>query len=120
MLLIATQRGLTRLKFTEKMSGTSVNLTVDPLFESGFVSLDEVMRADLSQDTMDFILDNLRFYRGERTADNAGECIWWTTIDHDTRCKLAVLERAEYAEIKREFESYFGVNWMKHYIRFNH
>lgn len=119
-MLVATQRGLTRLKFTEKMSGTSVNLTVDPLFESGFVSLDEVMRADLSQETMDFILDNLRFYRGERTADNAGECIWWTTIDRDTRCKLAVLEKSEYASIKSEFVAYFGEDWMHHYIRFNH
>ena len=120
MLLIATQRGLTRLKFTEKMSGTSVNIDVTPLFESGLVSLDEVMKSDLSQETMDFILDNLRFYRGERTADNAEECIWWTTIDHDTRCKLAVLERAEYAEIKDEFVAYFGEDWMHHYIRFNH
>lgn len=119
-MLVATQRGLTRLKFTEKMSGTSVNLTVDPLFESGFVSLDEVMRADLSQDTMDFVLDNLRFYRGERTADNEGECIWWTTIDRDTRCKLAVLEKSEYASIKSEFVAYFGEDWMHHYIRFNH
>lgn len=119
-MLIATQRGLTRLKFEERMSGTFVNLTVTPLFNSGFVSLDEVMKSDLSQDAMDFILDNLRFYRGERTADNAGECIWWTTIDHDTRCKLAVLERAEYAKIKDEFVAYFGEDWMHHYIRFNH
>lgn len=108
------------MKFTEKMSGTSVNIHVEPLFGYCLVSLEEVMKSDLSQETMDFILDNLRFYRGERTADNTGECIWWTTIDHDTRCKLAVLERAEYAEIKDEFVAYFGENWMKHYIRFSH
>ena len=119
-MLIATKNGVAKLRFKEMMSGTSVNLTIDPLFESGFVSLDEVMKSDLSQETMDFILDNFRFYRGERTTDNADECIWWTTIDTDTRCKLAVLEWEEYAEIKDEFVAYFGENWMKHYIRFNH
>ena len=108
------------IKFTEKMSGTSVNIHVEPLFGYCLVSLEEVMNAELSQNVMNFILDNLRFYRGERTAENSGECIWWAIIDHDTNCKLAVAEKEEYADYKREFMEYFGENWMKHYIRFSH
>lgn len=108
------------MQFEKKISGTSVRCDIEPLFESGFISLEDVMEKDLSQETMDFILDNWRFYRGERMEDNKGECIWWALIDHDTRCKLAVMENPKYSEYKREFNEYFGENWMKHYIRFNH
>ena len=108
------------MKFEKKMSGTSVKCDIKPLFNCGIISLKDVMEKDLSQEGMNFILDTIRFYRGERTDENGSECIWWATIDYDTRCKLAVLEKTEYEKYKREFIEYFGGNWIKHYIRFNH
>ena len=65
------------MKFEEKISGTKVtDFNIKPLFSSQFVSLQYVMDKDLSQRTMDWILDNLRFHRGERTEENKGEYIW--------------------------------------------
>ena len=123
-LIVTADGKLTRKKtltFERKMSGTRVDgCKAEPLFKSGFVTLDDVMKLDLSQETMNYILDNFRFYRGERTEENAGECIWWTSVDRDTNIMLAILEKPEYAEYKCELIGYFGENWMKHYIRFNH
>ena len=107
------------MKFEEKISGTKVtDFEIDSLFSSQFISLEEVMEKDLSQRTMNWILDHLRFYRGERTEENKDECIWWTTIDFDTDLKLSVMEN--YPEYEKEFTDYFGENWMNYYIRFNH
>lgn len=107
------------MKFEPKISGTKVtDFDIKPLFSSQFVSLQDVMDKDLSQRTMNWILDNARFYRGERTEENKGKCIWWTTLDFDTGLKLAVLEH--YPNYEKEFIEYFGENWMNHYIRFNH
>lgn len=107
------------MKFEEKMSGTKVtDFEIKSLFSSQFISLQEVMEKDLSQRTMNWILDHLRFYRGERTEENKGRCIWWTTIDFDTDLKLSVMEN--YPEYEKEFINYFGENWMNYYIRFNH
>ena len=107
------------MKFEEKMSGTKVtDFEIKPLFSSQFISLQEVMEKDLSQRTMNWILDHLRFYRGERTEENKGQCIWWTTIDFDTDLKLSVMEN--YPEYEKEFIDYFGASWMDYYIRFNH
>ena len=106
------------MKFEEKMSGTKVtDFEIKSLFSSQFISLQEVMEKDLSQRTMNWILDHLRFYRGERTEENKGRCIWWTTIDFDTDLKLSVMEN--YPEYEKEFINYFGENWMNYYIRFN-
>lgn len=107
------------MKFEPKISGTKVtDFEIKPLFNSQFVSLQEVIGKDLSQRTMDWILDNLRFHRGQRTEENKGECIWWAVMDYDTEYKLAVLEN--YPEYEEEFRQYFGEEWMKYYIRFNH
>ena len=107
------------MKFEPKISGTKVTeFNIKFLFDSEFISLQEVMKKDLSQRTMDWILDNLRFHRGERTEENKGKCIWWTIIDFDTNLKLAVLEN--YPNYEEEFINYFGENWINHYIRFNH
>jgi len=107
------------MKFEEKISGTKVtDFDIRPLFSSQFISLQDVMDKDLSQRTMDWILDNMRFHRGERNEKNKGECIWWGILDFDTDLKLAVLEN--YPEYEKEFIEYFGEHWMKHYIRFNH
>lgn len=107
------------MKFEEKISGTKVtDFEIDSLFSSQFISLQEVIEKDLSQRVMNWILDNLRFYRGERTEGNKGQCIWWTTIDFDTDLKLSVMEN--YPEYEKELTNYFGENWMNYYIRFNH
>lgn len=107
------------MKFEPKISGTKVtDFDIKPLFSSQFISLQDAIDKDLSQDTMNWILDNLRFHRGERTEENKGKCIWWAIIDFDTDYKLAVLEN--YPHYKEEFRKYFGEGWMNHYIRFNH
>ncbi len=107
------------MKFEEKISGTKVtDFEIDPLFNFNFISLQDVVEKDLSQRAMNWILDHLRFYRGERTEENKNECIWWTTIDFDTDLKLSVMEN--YPKYEQEFIDYFGDNWMNHYIRFNH
>lgn len=107
------------MKFEQKISGTKVtDFEIKPLFSLQFISLQEVMEKDLSQRTMNWILDHLRFYRGERTEENKDECIWWTAIDFDTDLKLSVMEN--YPNYEKEFVEYFGENWMNHYIRFNH
>ena len=107
------------MKFEEKISGTKVtDFEIKPLFSSQFISLQDVMEKDLSQRTMDWILDNIRFHRGERTPENTDKCIWWAILDFDTDLKLAVLEN--YPDYEKEFINYFGNEWMRHYIRFNH
>ena len=107
------------MKFEEKISGTKVtDFEIRPLFSSQFISLQDVIEKDLSQRTMDWILDNIRFHRGERTPENTGKCIWWAILDFDTDLKLAVLEN--YPDYEKEFINYFGDEWMRHYIRFNH
>jgi hypothetical protein len=66
---------------------------------------------DFKQETMDWILDTLRF----------SKCVngdWLTIIDLDSVYKLSILEN--YPEYEKELKDYFGDNWMKHYIRFGH
>ncbi|MDV3428228.1 MAG: hypothetical protein LIR50_14620 [Bacillota bacterium] len=107
------------MKFEEKISGTKVtDFKITPIFKSQFVSLADVMALDLKQETMDLILDTLRFSRGERTEDNKDACIWWCVMDWDFIMKLSCLEH--YPKYVEEFKNYFGENWVKHYIRFNH
>ena len=102
------------MKFEPKISGTTVTeFEIEPLFEHSCFSLQECIDKNLSQETMDWILDTLRF---SRTDDN----IWYAFVDHDTNYKLAVLNNKDYAEYRKEFEAHFGKNWMKYYIRFNH
>ena len=107
------------MKFEPKMSGTKVtDFEITPFFANCIISLADVLARDLKQETMDFILDNFRFYRGDRTEENKGECIWYAIIDYDTDLKIAVMEN--YPEYEKEFIDYFGEKWMNHYIRFGH
>ena len=39
-------------------------------------------------------------------------------LDYDTILKLSILEH--YPEYEKEMINYFGNEWLKHYIRFNH
>lgn len=99
------------LVFTEKISGTRVEgYEIKPIFERQIVFLSEVLKVVQRQETMDYILDTLRF----RKVDND----WYTTMDWDTILKLSVLEN--YPGYEKEFTEYFGGNWLNHYIRFSH
>ena len=103
------------MKFEPKMSGTRVTeFEITPIFHSQFVWLSEVMEVVKKQETMDFLLDNFRFYKGAEEKEKD----WCAILDHDTINKVSVLEN--YPEYAKEFEEYFGGNWMKHYIRFGH
>lgn len=106
------------MKFEPKMSGTTVtDFDIKPIFNSQFISLEECIKADLKQEVMDFILDTLRFYRGEK---EEGETVtpWFCIMDYDTIYKLSVLQN--YPQYEQELKEYFGDNWLKHYIRFRH
>lgn len=101
------------MKFEEKISGTRVTeFEITPIFDSEIVTLNDVIERVHRQETMNFILDELRFYKSNI------DKVWYTTIDWDTILKLSVLEN--YPEYEKEFVEYFGTNWLHHYIRFNH
>lgn len=100
------------MKFEPKISGTKVTdfeIKNIPLCE--IFSLKDVYEKIHRQETMDFILDTLRFSKTE-----SGEWLAW--IDFDFMYKIAILEN--YPEYEKELTDYFGENWLKHYIRFNH
>lgn len=100
------------MKFTSKISGVRVDdFNITPLFESQFITLNDCISKVTRQETMNWILDTLRFTKG-----NNGN--WYATIDFDTNFKLAVMEN--YPEYERELVDYFGENWMNVYIRFGH
>ncbi len=100
------------MTFTEKISGTRVDdYEITPIFSGQFVSLTDVIAVVKKQETMNWILDNLRFTKGRD--EN-----WYTSIDWDTILKLSILEN--YPEYEKELIQYFGLNWLKHYIRFSH
>ena len=99
------------MKFEPKMSGTKVtDFDIKPLFKDCIFSLEDVQNNVFRQETMDWILDYLRFTKG-----TGG---WYAAIDWDTNLKLAILEH--YPNYEEEMINYFGKNWLKQYIRFNH
>lgn len=105
------------MNFEPKISGTKVtNFKIEPIFDSQFICLEDLLQMDLKQETMDWLLDTLRFSRGKRTKKD--DKIWWATIDWDSTYKLSCLEK--YPEYVEEFKEYFGDSWLDHYIRFNH
>lgn len=103
------------MKFEEKISGTKVSeFEIVSIFDSQFVWLSEVMKKIQNQKAMDFILDTFRFSKGREEKSHD----WCAILDWDSIKKISVLEN--YPEYEKEFIEYFGENWFKHYIRFNH
>ena len=101
------------MKFESKISGTKVtdyNIK-KKLFSSELISLDECIKKIKRQETMDFLLDTFRFTLGE-----GGK--WYAIINYDTILKASILEY--YPEYEKEMKEYFGDDWLKFYIRFNH
>ena len=103
------------MKFESKISGTKVtDFEITPLFNGQIVCLSEAMKVITRQEAMNFLLDNFRFYKGyeEKEGD------WLAILDHDTILKVTILNN--YPEYEAELVEYFGEEWAKHYIRFNH
>ena len=100
------------MKFEPKISGVRVTeFNIEPLFCSQLITLEDCIKTVKRQETMDWLLDTLRFTNGM-------DGKWHATISYDTDYKLAILEN--YPEYEKEMIGYFGRGWMKHYIRFNH
>lgn len=103
------------MKFEPKISGTKVtDFEITPIFGSQFIWLSEAMEVMQRQEAMDYLLDTYRFTKGE--AEKSHD--WVAIIDWDTNMKLSIMEH--YPEYEKELKEYFGENWLKHYIRFNH
>ena len=103
------------MKFEPKISGTRVyDFDINPVFAKQMISLKDCMTIIQRQETMDFILDNFRFTKANE--NYPGE--WLAVLDWDTIMKISVMEN--YPDYEKEMINYFGENWMKQYIRFNH
>ena len=106
------------IKFTSKISGTRVTgseideVRDNLVFDSQFITLNSIQEKIHRQESMNWILDTLRF---TKSADGKN---WWATISWDSIAGLTVMEK--YPEIEKQFIEYFGDSWMKRYIRFNH
>ena len=103
------------MKIETKISGWSIReFDIKPIFDKQFVWLSDAMKIIKRQETMNFLLDEFRFSKGceEKEGD------WLAILDWDTIMKLSVMEN--YPEYEKEFTDYFGENWAKHYLRFNH
>lgn len=106
------KKGDKKMKFEPKISGTKVtDFRIHPIFCTQIITLNDCQKLLYRQESMDFILDTFRF-----SLCKDGE--WRAVIDFDTDYKIAILEN--YPEYEQEMIDYFGENWLKHYIRFNH
>lgn len=105
------------MKFEPKISGTRVeDFNIKCELDGQFHFLDDLLKTIKRQETMDFILDEFRFSRCEGNPKYEGR--WYAIFDGDTLYKIAIME--SYPEYEKEMINYFGENWLKHYIRFNH
>lgn len=103
------------MKFEAKMSGTKVtDFNFTPIFDSEFIWLSDAMEKIQNQAAMDFLLDTFRFHKGREEKSHD----WCAIVDWDSIMKISALETSP--DSVKEFEEYFGENWLKHYIRFNH
>ena len=106
------------ITFDPKISGVRVTgseideVMHNIIFPSQFISLKDCICKIRRQESMNWLLDTLRFSKGERAGD------WCAIIDWDSIAKLTILEK--YPEVEKQFIEYFGENWMEYYIRFNH
>jgi hypothetical protein len=105
------------MKFEPKISGTRVSdFNIKCSLSEQFNFLDDLLTTIKSQKAMDYILDEFRFTRCEGNPKYEGR--WYAIFDYDSLYKIAILEN--YPNYEKEMIEYFGENWLKHYIRFNH
>lgn len=103
------------MKFEEKISGTKItDFNITPIFDSQTILLSDCQKIVHKQETMNWILDTLRFSKCNENYPNE----WYAIIDWDSVLKLSILEN--YPDYEKEMIDYFGKGWLKHYIRFNH
>lgn len=103
------------MKFEPKISGTTVtDFNVKPIFDSQVVWLSELIEKIQTQKAMDYILDTFRFTKGCEEKSND----WVAVLNWDSIMKISILETSP--ETEKELENYFGEDWLKYYIRFNH
>jgi len=106
------------ITFDPKISGTMVTgseideVLNNCIFKSQFITLNDCINNIHRQESMNWILDTLRF---TKSADGNN---WWATISWDSIAGLTVMEK--YPEVEKQFIEYFGEDWMNVYIRFNH
>lgn len=101
------------MNIESKISGWKItNFETKPIFDSQAISLENCMKTIKRQETMNFILDTFRFSKGVK------EGTWFTTIDWDTIMKISIMETNP--EEENQLKEYFGENWIKNYLRFNH
>jgi len=106
------------ITFDPKISGVRVTgseideIMYNIIFPSQFISLKDCIRKIHRQESMNWLLDTLRFSKGEYAGD------WCAIIGWDSNAKLTILEK--YPEVEKQFIEYFGEDWMNVYIRFNH
>ena len=106
------------ITFDPKISGVRVTgseideVLNNCIFKSQFITLNDCINNIHRQESMNWILDTLRF---TKSADGNN---WWATISWDSIASLTVMEK--YPEVEKQFIEFFGENWMEHYIRFNH
>lgn len=104
------------MKFEAKMSGTRVtDYEIKPVC-SDTITLLEIDK--FKTETAQWILDNYFLVKfSDEYAEKVG-CRHGVWVDWDTVMKISILEN--YPEYEKELSEYFGKNWLKHYLRFNH
>lgn len=101
------------INIESKISGWKItNFETKPIFDSQIISLENCMKTIKRQETMNFILDTFRFSKGEEDED------WFAIFDWDTIMKISIMETNPKEE--EQLKEYFGEEWIKHYLRFNH
>lgn len=96
-----------------RVTGSEIDEVLENLvFDSQFITLNSIQEKIHRQESMNWILDTLRF---TKSADGKN---WFATISWDSIAGLTVMEK--YPEVKKQFIEYFGESWMNRYIRFNH
>ena len=114
----AKQEKKQMINFEPKISGVRVTgseideVLKNRVFDSQFITLNSIQEKIHRQESMNWILDTLRF---TKSVDGKN---WFATISWDSIASLTVMEK--YPEVEKQFIEYFGKEWMKHYIRFNH
>lgn len=101
------------INIESKISGWKItNFETKPIFDRQIISLENCMKTIKRQETMNFILDTFRFCKGEEDED------WFAIFDWDTIMKISIMETNPKEE--EQLKEYFGEEWIKHYLRFNH
>ena len=96
-----------------RVTGSEIDEVLENLvFDSQFITLNSIQEKIHRQESMNWILDTLRF---TKSADGKN---WFATISWDSIAGLTVMEK--YPEVEKQFIEYFGESWMNRYIIFNH